>query len=311
MELVATDHHINQDDPSLPRFTIDMAPRHVVMRPMLAEIYRSQCSPLECEPTGMNAVLPRMDGIRAVVFDIYGTLFMSGSGDIGVSAESQREQVLRQILREFFELEIPATVSLTSDLVGLIRQDHAHAISRGITFPEVEIRNLWTRLISPYTTLTQSEIEELALRYEVAVNPVWPMPNLRSSLDAIQQKGLKLGIVSNAQFYTPSLFPAFLGRQRPEFDPQLCIYSYQESHAKPGGHLYRLLAERLALQGIAPSEVLYVGNDMRNDVAPAAECGFRSVLFAGDHRSLRLRPEMNLPSPHAIVTDLVQIASLV
>jgi len=37
--------------------------------------------------------------------------------------------------------------------------------------------------------------------------------------------------------------------------------------------------------------VLYVGNDVRNDVAPARSCGCRTALFAGDRRSLRERSD--------------------
>jgi putative hydrolase of the HAD superfamily len=55
--------------------------------------------------------------------------------------------------------------------------------------------------------------------------------------------------------------------------------------------MYRLAVDSLSKRGISPESVLYVGNDMRNDIAPAARCGFRTALFAGDARSLRLRPD--------------------
>ena len=53
--------------------------------------------------------------------------------------------------------------------------------------------------------------------------------------------------------------------------------------------MYRLAAERLASDKIEPAEVLYIGNDVRNDIRPAESVGFRTGLFAGDARSLRLR----------------------
>ena len=40
------------------------------------------------------------------------------------------------------------------------------------------------------------------------------------------------------------------------------------------------LGEQLAEEGIAAREVLYVGNDMLNDVAAASAVGFRTALFA-------------------------------
>ena len=91
-------------------------------------------------------------------------------------------------------------------------------------------------------------------------------------------------------------------------------FSYQHRHAKPGGYLYNLAAERLAELGVEPHEVVYVGNDVRNDVAPALRVGFRAVLFAGDRRSLRLRledPELRDLQPTATITNLEQLLPLI
>ena len=79
---------------------------------------------------------------------------------------------------------------------------------------------------------------------------------------------LFLGIVSNAQAYTPLLFEAFFEDDMAAlgFEDMLCIWSYEHGTAKPGKMLYELCAERLlALDGIRPNQVLYIGNDRRND----------------------------------------------
>jgi putative hydrolase of the HAD superfamily len=61
---------------------------------------------------------------------------------------------------------------------------------------------------------------------------------------------------------------------------------------------------------IPAASVLYVGNDMRNDIVPAASVGFNTALFAGDQRSLRLREsdaDCRNVTPDVIVTDLRQL----
>jgi putative hydrolase of the HAD superfamily len=64
-------------------------------------------------------------------------------------------------------------------------------------------------------------------------------------------------------------------------------------------------------RNIAPAEALYLGNDARKDIHPAASLGFRTALFAGDARSLRLREsEPGLLPPDAILTELSQIISI-
>ncbi len=278
----------------------------------LVEIVKRSASPLAPVITKLTPHLPKFGGIQAIVFDIYGTLFISGSGDIGISTANQKEEVLREILAKHFSFTPPADIALTGQLLKLIKEQHLSAQKEGITFPEVEIRDLWATLMSRYSTFSGDQIEELALRYETAINPVWSMPNLSNTLTEIHTRGLKLGIVSNAQFYTPHLFPAFLDKSIEElqFSADLCVYSYEERQAKPGTFLYQKLLKNLSVHNISPENVLYVGNDMRNDVAPAKQLGFKTVLFAGDQRSLRLREEMSLSRADATVTNLSQIIEL-
>ena len=54
----------------------------------LADIFRSQFKPLEPIPTGERSVLADLQGIRAVLFDLYGTLFISASGEVGATKEA-------------------------------------------------------------------------------------------------------------------------------------------------------------------------------------------------------------------------------
>jgi putative hydrolase of the HAD superfamily len=66
----------------------------------------------------------------------------------------------------------------------------------------------------------------------------------------------------------------------------------------------------LCRRGIRHDEVLYVGNDMLNDIMPANSVGFRTALFAGDARSLRLRedePSVRGSTPDLVVTDLLDL----
>jgi putative hydrolase of the HAD superfamily len=140
------------------------------------------------------------------------------------------------------------------------------------------------------------------------------MPGLREVLARIRAEGLILGIVSNAQFYTPLMLEAFLERPFAElgFDPDCCAFSYRLLEAKPSTRIYEeALAGMERVHSIAPREVLYVGNDMRNDIWPASLTGCRTALFAGDARSLRLReddPRCAHVTPDRVVTRLQQIS---
>jgi putative hydrolase of the HAD superfamily len=287
-----------------------------------AELIRRHSRPLAPVPTHVAPRLVPMPNVRAVLFDIYGTLVVSASGDIGAPAGADRAAALAGAFREM-RLVLPceptdAAAILTQTISAL----HAVAREHGIDYPEVDIVRIWQEVYKAVTAGRDSsppadeiDFRRLAVEYEVRVNPVWPMPHVDQCLTALRAAGRRLGIASNAQFFIADLFPALLGRSLEElgFDPRWQYYSYQHGQAKPGEYLFRIAADRLSEEGIAPADVLYIGNDLGNDIRPAAAVGFRTALFAGDARSLRLReddPELAGLEPDAVVTDLAQVPEL-
>lgn len=280
------------------------------MIPSPSSLIRSLSHPLAPLETGAASHLPRLAGIRAVAFDVYGTLVVSGSGDIGVSDAKQQESALRSILRDL-EIDPPEEHPLlTARFVELIIRDHERSRSLGIKYPEIEVRDIWAQLLARER---DDLLESVAIAYECASNPVWPMPGARDLLANLHHRGLTLGIVSNAQFYTPMMVEALFDDDLEHlgFDQELCIFSFQFGEAKPGLSLYGRLRDALARRKISPSEVLYLGNDQLKDIHPAAQLGFRTALFAGDQRSLRLREDEGaLSLPDAIITHLSQVLAL-
>jgi putative hydrolase of the HAD superfamily len=204
----------------------------------------------------------------------------------------------------------PPAAGVRSALTAEIKKIHRQLKRKGVTHPEVVIEEVWGAL---YPTAAPGELRRLALAYELRVNPVWPMPGLRRSLAALAKRGHRLGIVSNAQFYTPLLMKHFLGGGLAErgFADDLCFYSYRLGAAKPGAALYEAARAGLGRYGIQPQAAVMVGNDRRNDVAAARAVGFQTVLFAGDARSLRWReddPDWDTAQPDMVITDLTQLS---
>jgi putative hydrolase of the HAD superfamily len=280
--------------------------------------------PMLPNPTGETEQLEPLSGIRAVFFDIYGTLMISGSGDVGVLREVQSGGSLLEALGRAGLPAAPKAGPLGRQmLLEEIEMAHADLKQQGVDYPEVEIRSIWrnvTRRLYRAGLLKKeadmADIHRLAVEYECRVNPVWPMPMMRETLNRILAKGLRLGIVSNAQFYTPLLFEALAGG-RPEqagFDPALIAYSFECLEAKPSVRLFEIVLEPLRLRwGIMPEQTVYVGNDMLNDIWTASQAGCRTVLFAGDQRSLRKRldvPRCRTLEPNAVITRLDQLAGL-
>ena len=284
---------------------------------MLADLYKTLNSPLEPIPTTLEPKLTKLDNIRAVIFDIYGTLVLSGTGDISIAQTINRESELQSILSGFGFNGL-SEGSLSDHFYALIQEDHAKAKSKGIEYPEVDILEIWSRFFEATTSSVPpgSIIQEIAIRFECAVNPVWPAPHLIEMLSGLQERSLPAGIVSNAQFYTPLMVEGFTEVSLPDlgFQEELCVWSYVERLGKPSVELFKKLSKALVKRGIAPDQALYVGNDLLNDIWTAKEAGLRTVLFAGDQRSLRLRENDERCAdliPDAIITNLMQIESII
>jgi putative hydrolase of the HAD superfamily len=254
-------------------------------------------------------------GIRAVIFDIYGTLFTSAAGDIGVDGGCMRGS-----LSSLDSLALQLGESCTGKKLKEYFRSSALKIHEELfaqtPYPEVRVEEIWAGFLRE-TAPGGSAIspEELAVRYELAVNPVYVMPGALETINALKGAGLVLGLISNAQFFTPLLFDAFLGASPAAlgFDRGIQIYSYEAGEAKPSPALIAKARDRLAALGIAPETALYIGNDMLNDVYAASSAGFTALLFAGDGRSLRLREDNRLirnTRPAAVIRSLADIPAL-
>lgn len=289
------------------------------MKANLLDIIRGHCKPLQPVPTGLKSAEVDIAPFRVVVFDVYGTLLISGTGDISLADDGDRSAILCETMQDN-GFAINGTPPLAEILHRCIRVAQEKIRKAGVEWPEVEIREVWDAFLQHCvnaglveTPQAPVDREVLAVDYECRVNPVWPMPGMTEVLDSIRASGKLLGIVSNAQFFTPMLFEALTGKLPSQlgFCESRCEWSYKVREGKPSTGLYSRLAGRLwENDQIRPGEVLYIGNDIRNDIWPAAQIGFRTTLFAGDQRSLRRRendPDCRNVHPDFIISDLRQL----
>lgn len=299
-----------------------------MIRSLLVQRIRERCSPLSPLPAGQSKRLKSMPDIRCVAFDFYGTMFLSGTRD--PEMEGEADDYAARVLHALRAADIKPGPSQTypagtgrkaieqfeEQLSGFkeVRREE------GIRHPEPDIGELWLRVLLELSGegMIEGPIDGdtarlFALEYELQVNEVWPAPGLEEVIGGLGGNR-DLGIISNAQFYTPLTFRALTG-QNPEemgFDPALLLWSYKEGVKKPSLAFYRRFTRQLKKREYGPGEVLYVGNDIRRDVAPARKLGMKTALYAGDRRSLRHEPGEPEREPFKadlIVTALPQLLS--
>ena len=267
--------------------------------------------------------------VKAVIFDIYGTLLISSSGDIDPATFTE-ENMKKALEAGGFNLNVINTAVysfLLQQLPVKVASNQQELKLKGHPYPDIDIFKVWNEMLAEAEReglMQRSGMESLAetiLVFEVLSNRVFPMPGMRETLQKLKEKNIPLGIVSNAQFYTPILMNYFLtGQVHPSqhidlFEPELSVFSYKELKAKPDVALFEKFIPGLKEKyGILPEETVFVGNDMLKDVYTAKNAGLQTVLFAGDERSLRLRENDERVKglfPDFIITELKQLLDII
>jgi putative hydrolase of the HAD superfamily len=293
------------------------------------ENYLRLVPPLQPEPAGLSPILDYFTGIKAVLFDIYGTLLISASGDIESTnmLTSNLLDCLDKVGIQICHKNPEETAQLMiRRFKGRIGEVHAEKKGSGIPWPEVDIIDVWKKVIT-YSEENnfircpgEVDVKQCALLFELKNNPVYPMPGMKEVIEYFDRSGLLLGIISNAQFYTPIILNYFIsGRTRllesvQPFKDDLTFFSYRYLRAKPDRYLYTLAKEALASYNCMPEQAVYVGNDMVKDIIPASQEGFKTVLYAGDRRSLRWKGKYREDSPigaDAVITHLTQLFEII
>jgi putative hydrolase of the HAD superfamily len=293
--------------------------------------FLSETSIMEPAPTLLKPLYRPDPDVKACVFDVYGTILISASGDIDESVISADN--LRMAL-DAAGIELTGTSNshhhVLADMLDAFKNSvvkfHQAESTLERPYPEIDILQIWEQIIREYSSRDILKLNgNLCVKcftfvFEVLSNRIYPMPGMVEVIDHLARKAVPLGIISNAQFYTPVILNFFLNgaiseqEHVPPFDSDLTVFSYQYKRSKPDIYLFELLKTRCREKfGMEAGEILFIGNDMFRDVYPACQAGFKTVLFAGDQKSLRLRedkPELKGITPDYIITDLGQLLKI-
>ncbi len=285
--------------------------------------------PLIPIPTGVKPRFKRDESIKAVVFDIYGTLLVSSSGDVDQAEISDKnlEWALHASGIKIVDGDRETLDYILNDFNSTIKVCHDAGRMNNLPYPEIDILSIWRIVLIHAKRKGLIAIEkdaDIALMtcvFEFLSNKVSIMPGLKETISSLRARRIPLGIVSNAQFYTPVLMNYFLHnkislKERIKgFDKELTVFSYKFGKGKPDQTLFNELIPTLKWKyGIIPSEVLFIGNDMLKDIYASNRVGFKTVLFAGDKRSLRMHEnDIRTKSlkPDYVITHLEQILKII
>lgn len=276
---------------------------------------RSLLEPLAAQPAeGIPEEWNVSQPIRAVAWDVYGTLLQSASGEIGSAGSGGLVAAVRQALLAMGR-ESGGAAALASGFGDAVRRAQERALAAGAARGEIDVRTVWQEVLGTTLAPPLPDPLQFALDVELRHNPTWPMPDAGRVLRELHRRGYAQAIVSNAQFFTPVILQQQLGLGLAEIgiSHDRRIWSFEHGVAKPDRSLFRKAATVLSRSGIPASQILYVGNDMLNDVTGAKGAGMQTVLFAGDARSFRARtddPSVRDIRPDAVILSLQSLLEL-
>jgi putative hydrolase of the HAD superfamily len=211
---------------------------------------------------------------RAILFDVYQTLLSVGppSADAGLRWCGLWTETLGSAPRLSLEHVAAATSTV-------IHADHAAARACGIPFPEVFWPSVVRRAVPELNRLTDPALDKFLFRHAQLLRTARLMPGVAEVVRPASAHGILLGLASNAQPYTIHELDWALseaGLSRSLFRSDLVFWSYLHGYAKPDPHIFRAIGARLLAEGIAPWEILMVGDREDNDIEPARAQGWRT-----------------------------------
>ncbi len=233
-----------------------------------------------------------MKHVRAIICDVYKTILEVRE------APADADGRWRALFGKAFGSD-PALAleGLATRCRSVILEDHNEARARGISYPEVNWPSVMKRALPMLAALPQDELDTFIFEHAQLVRTLRIMPGCCDFLRQCAQRGILLGIASNAQAYTLREMRLALNESDLDasiFQPNLTFWSFEHGFSKPDPHVFQILRARLKNRHIESSETLMVGDREDNDLSPARAAGWKTWQFSdasddptrGDWRSL-------------------------
>lgn len=294
-------------------------------------------APPQPDPPRVKASIRPLEGVRAVLWTVYGTLVAIPEGELKfeVSNELVMNVALDKTIHEFKmwgsmsrKPGQPAEYMREIYKKALAEQRLAPAPDK---YPEIRSETVWEGIIKK---LFQKEYQfdagfygslpdyakKVAYFFHASLQGTGCYENAAAALTGLAERGITQGLLSDGQVFTPVQLARGLARQDAALRlddviaPAQRVLSYQHRARKPSDLLFESAVEAMGARGIDPAEILHIGSSVTRDIAPAKKWGMRTALFAGDRTSLAATPDqLKDPQyrPDALLTDLGQVAELV
>jgi FMN phosphatase YigB (HAD superfamily) len=281
--------------------------------------------------------LVRLANVRAVTWNLYGTLLAISGGELYLEHPQAfiMEVALDKTIQEF---KMWASMSRKpGQPTDYLRQVYADLIAQQRTlpgdtekYPEVAVDRLWDSFIKRllqkdyafnagfYGSLNEFS-RKVAYFFHASLQGITAYAGTVAALRQVKHQGLQQAIVGDGQCFSLTQLQRCLSQQDPSvrleelIDQSACALSYEVRARLPSDKVFRHALATFAEHDISPGDVLHVGSRVAHDVVPARRLGMKTALFAGDKASLQATPDqLKEPAsrPDVLLTELAQIGDV-
>jgi FMN phosphatase YigB (HAD superfamily) len=294
-------------------------------------------APPEPNPPKVRPHVEPIEGVRAVLWTVYGTLLVIPDGELKFEVDNdflmnvaldktihefkmwgsmsrkpgQPSEYMREIYRKALdEQRLAPAPDKPAELIG-------EKVWEGI------IKKLFQKdyqFDAGFYGALNEYAKKVAYFFHASLQGTAPYPNAAAAVRELAGRGITQGLLADGQCFTPTQLARGLvklndGLRLDEVMPPADrVFSFQHRARKPSDLVFQAAVEAMGAHGIEPHEVLHVGSSLPRDIGPAKKWGMRTALFAGDKASLVATAEqLKDPRyrPDALLTDLGQVAELV
>jgi hypothetical protein len=280
----------------------------------------------------------QIDGLRAVTWNLYGTLVAIGGGELLFEHPQKfiMDLALEKTVQEFKMWgSMSRKPGQPSEYMGQLYNKALTELrmlpSRGEKHPEILAERIWDNIVkkllqkdykfdaSFYGSLNEY-CRKIAFFFHASLQGTACHEGAATACQQLKDRGLAQGLIADAQCFTLVQLQRGMTAQDDAarvdtlFDRDLRALSFEIGAKKPSERLFEKVMTALEARGIAAHETLHIGSRIAQDIVPAKKQGMRTALFAGDKASLAATPEqLKDPAcrPDVLITDLAQVVDIV
>ncbi len=278
-----------------------------------------------------------LPGIRAVLWDVYGTLLRVSEGRFTLfpDEEARLQIALDKTIHEFnmwnhmYRKPGPPWQSIIGLYKNTIERQAMQAAARG-DFTEVNLVHIWGGLIMKlfekeytYDEGEYGDLDEFSEKVAYFFHSCLQATEARSgaalAMSDIAASGLTQGFLSDGQSFTLVQTLRALSKQGELpplyqlFRPQSLILSYDTGVRKPSKSLFTEAVQQLRSLGVQPQETLHISCRLSTDLVPARAAGMKTALLVAEKSGLEVSSDVlkdPATRPDRLVTDLSQLRGL-